>query len=166
MVCINSIKEIYVIERLNVALNYRNMWLSFSGMVAPKVRTGGSESSGIINGLNFVINQEKYLRVFLEDGDVPIDNSASEKAIRTFCLGKKNWMFHNTAKGASASAMVYSISETAKLNNLRPYYYFKYILTELPKLCDERGNIDPTELDYLMPWSDSLPDECRKPRRS
>ena len=49
MVCINSIKEIYVIERLNVALNYRNMWLSFSGMVAPKVRTGGSESSGIIS---------------------------------------------------------------------------------------------------------------------
>ena len=48
MVCINSIKEIYVIERLNVALNYRNMWLSFSGMVAPKGRTGGSESSGII----------------------------------------------------------------------------------------------------------------------
>lgn len=49
MVCINSIKEIYVIDRLNVALNYRNMWLSFSGMVASKVRTGGSESSGIIN---------------------------------------------------------------------------------------------------------------------
>ena len=49
---------------------------------------------------------------------------------------------------------------------LRPYYYFKYILTELPKLCDERGNIDPTKLAYLMPWSDSLPDECRKPRRS
>ena len=48
MVCINSIKEIYVIERLNVALNYRNMWLSFSGMVAPKVRTGGSEIPGII----------------------------------------------------------------------------------------------------------------------
>ena len=48
MVCINSIKEIYVIERLNVALNYRNRRLSFSGMVAPKVRTGGSESSGII----------------------------------------------------------------------------------------------------------------------
>ena len=75
-------------------------------------------------------------------------------------------IFHNTAKGASASAMVYRISETAKLNNLRPYYYFKYILTELPKLFDERGNIDSTKLDYLMPWSDSLPDECWKPRRS
>ena len=112
--------------------------------------------------MNFIINQEKYLRVFLEDGEVPIDNSASERVIRTFCLGKKNWMFHNTANGASASAMIYSISETAKLNNLRPYYYFKYILTELPKLCDEDGNIDPTELDFLMPWSENLPDECRK----
>lgn len=97
---------------------------------------------------------------------MPIDNSASERAIRTFCLDKKNWMFHNTAKGASSSAMVYSISETAKLNQLRPYYYFKYILTELPKLCDERGNIDSIKLDYLMPWSDSLPDKCRKPLRS
>ena len=125
--------------------------------VPPKSKTG--------QGLNFIINQEKYLKVFLEDGDVPIDNSASERAIRTFCLGKKNWMFHNTAKGASASAMVYSISETAKLNNLRPYYYFKYILTELPKLCEEKENIDPAKLDHLMPWSDNLPDECRKPRR-
>ena len=125
--------------------------------VPPKSKTG--------QGLNFVINQEKYLQIFLEDGNVPIDNSASERAIRTFCLGKKNWMFHNTAKGASASAMVYSISETAKLNQLRSYYYFKYILTELPKLCDEKGNIDPAKLDHLMPWSDSLPDECRKPRR-
>ena len=49
--------------------------------VPPKSKPG--------HGLNFVINQEKYLRVFLEDGDIPIDNSASERAIRTFCLGKK-----------------------------------------------------------------------------
>ena len=125
--------------------------------VPPKSKTG--------EGLLFIINQEKNLRVFLEDGDVPIDNSASERAIRTFCLGKKNWMFHNTANSATASALVYSISETAKLNNLRPYYYFKYILTELPNFCDEQGNIDSTKLDDLMPWSDKLPEECRKPRR-
>ena len=125
--------------------------------VLPKSKTS--------QGLNYIINQEQYLKVFLENGNVPIDNSASERSIRTFCLGKKNWMFHNTAKGASSSALVYSISETAKLNNLRPYYYFKYILTELPKLCDEKGNIDPAKLDYLMPWSATLPEECRKPRR-
>ncbi len=100
------------------------------------------------DGLKYSLNQEKYLKVFLDHPDVPIDNSASERSIRTFCLGKKNWMFHNTANGAHSSALVYSISETAKLNNLRPYYYFKYILTELPKHCDEKGNIDPAELDY------------------
>ena len=126
-------------------------------VVPPKSKTA--------QGLNYIINQEVYLKGFLEDGDIPIDNSASERAIRTFCLGKKNWMFHNTAKGAGASALVYSISETAKLNNLRPYNYFKYILTELPKHCDEKGNIEPAELDYIMPWSDKLPEECRKPRR-
>lgn len=125
--------------------------------VLPKSKTG--------QGLNYIINQEQYLKVFLENGDVPIDNSASERSIRTFCLGKKNWMFHNTANGASASALVYSISETAKLNNLRPYYYFKYILTELPKRCDKKGTIDPAKLDDLMPWSAALPEECRKPRR-
>lgn len=124
----------------------------------PKSRTG--------QGLNFIIHQENYLKVFLTDGDIPIDNSASERAIRTFCIGKKNWMFHNTAKGAGASALVYSISETAKLNNLRPYYYFRYILTELPKCCDEKGNIDPAKLDQLMPWAEELPEECQKPRRS
>ena len=126
--------------------------------VPPKSRTG--------QGLNFVIHQENYLKVFLTDGDIPIDNSASERAIRTFCIGKKNWMFHNTAKGAGASALVYSISETAKLNNLRPYYYFRHILTELPKYCDEKGNINPAKLDQLMPWAEELPEECRKPRRS
>lgn len=126
-------------------------------VVPPKSKTA--------QGLNYIINQEVYLKRFLEDGDIPIDNSASERAIRTFCLGKKNWMFHNTAKGANASAMVYSISETAKLNNLRPYNYFKYILAELPKHCDIKGNIEPAKLEYLMPWSDKLPEECRKPRR-
>lgn len=125
-------------------------------LVPPKSKTA--------KGLNYILNQEQYLKVFLTDGDVPIDNSASERSIRTFCIGKKNWMFHNSANGATASAMIYSISETAKLNNLRPYYYFKYILTELPKQCDEKGNIDSAKLDYLMPWSTELPNECRKQR--
>ena len=126
-------------------------------IVPPKSKTD--------QGLAFILNQETYLKIFLTNGDVPIDNSASERVIRTFCIGKKNWMFHNTANGAASSALVYSISETAKLNNLRPYYYFKYILTELPKLSDEKGNIDPAKLDHLMPWSEELPEECRKPRR-
>ena len=108
-------------------------------------------------GLRFCLNQEKYLRVFLEDGDVPIDNSASERSIRTFCIGKKNWVLINSVKGAQASAIVYSISETAKLNSLNPYYYFNHLLSELPKLVDENGNIEPQQLEPLLPWSKVLP---------
>ena len=115
-------------------------------------------------GLNYCLNQEKYLRVFLTDGDIPIDNSASERAIRTFCIGKKNWVLHNTTRGARASAIIYSVSETAKANNLKPYEYFKHLLSELPNRADEDGNIDPSGLDNLLPWSEDLPDECYKRR--
>ena len=112
------------------------------------------------SGLNYSINQEKQLRVFLEDGEVPIDNSASERAIRTFCVGKKNWLFFDSIRGADSGAAIYSITKTAKLNDLRPYKYLEYLLTEIPKLSDEKGNID-----IMMPWATELPDECRKPRR-
>lgn len=116
-------------------------------------------------GLQYSINQEKYLRVFLTDGNVPIDNSASERAIRPFCVGKKNWLFINSKKGAEASAKAYTICETAKANGLNAYRYLEYILAELPKLADKKGNIDPAKLDYLLPWSDKLPAQCHKPRR-
>ena len=71
------------------------------------------------DGLKYRVNQEEYLKVFLADGNVPIDNSASESSIRTFCVGKKNWMFHDSVKGVQTSAVIYSLSETAKLNSLR-----------------------------------------------
>lgn len=123
-------------------------------VVAPKSKTA--------EGLRYSVNQEKYLKVFLTNGDVPMDNSASERSIRTFCIGKKNWMFHDSVVGAESSAIIYSISETAKLNNLKPYYYFKHLLTELPKMVDENGKMDDTHLDKLLPWAEELPDECRK----
>ncbi len=116
-------------------------------------------------GLNYSINQEKQLRVFIEDGEVPIDNSASERSIRTFCVGKKNWLFFDFIKGANAGAAVYSVTETAKANKLHPYKYLEYLLTELSQLRDDKGNIDIEKLDPLMPWSPDLPDDVRKPER-
>ena len=71
------------------------------------------------------MNQEKYLRVFLKNGNVPLDNSASERAAKAFVIGRKNWMLINSIKGAKASATVYSICETAKANNLNPYYSYE-----------------------------------------
>lgn len=89
-------------------------------------------------------------------------SSQSERAIRPFCIGKKNWVLIDSVKGAEASALAYSIAESAKLNSLKPYEYYKYLLTELPNRMDEKNYIDPSSLDDLMPWSDSLPEECYK----
>lgn len=107
----------------------------------------------------YILNQENYLRVFLEDGEVPIDNNASERAIRGFCIGKKNWQMIDSINGAKASAIIYSIAETAKANNLKPYDYFEHILNEMPKHMDDS---DRSFLEDLLPWSDKLPEGIRK----
>lgn len=109
--------------------------------------------------MNYSINQEKYLRVFLEDGNIPIDNSATERAIRPFTIGRANWHIIDTIHGAEASAIIYSLVETAKANKLKIYEYLKHLLTEIPK------HMDDTNMDFLedfLPWSENLPEECRK----
>ena len=121
--------------------------------VLPKSETG--------EGLSYSINQEKYLRAFLDNGDIPIDNSACERAIRPFCVGRKNWNVIDTVEGAQASAIVYSIAETAKANNLKPYQYFEYLLTELPERISRKKD-STFSLDDLMTWSPKLPMSCRK----
>ena len=112
--------------------------------------------------ITYALNQEKYLRVFLDHGNVPMENNTAEVAIRPFCIGKKNWLMSDTIHGAEASAVIYSIVETAKANGLIPYEYMKYLLEEIPKHMD--NNFRDTEfIDDLLPWSDKLPDKCRKP---
>ena len=111
------------------------------------------------DAVRYARNQEKYLRVFLTDGDVPIDNNASERAIRGFCIGKKNWQMSDTIHGAKSSAIIYSIAETAKANNLKPFDYVQYLLEEIPRHTDEK---DCSFLENLLPWSRKLPAEIRK----
>ena len=111
-------------------------------------------------GFNYSLGQEKYLKVFLDDGEVPMDNNAAEQSVRGFCIGKKNWVMIDTVAGAKSSAIIYSIAETAKANNLKPYDYFEYLLAEIPKHLDET---DRGFLDDLLPWSPDLPANCRKP---
>lgn len=114
-------------------------------------------------GFSYCLNQEKYLKVFLDDGEVPMDNNAAEQSIRGFCIGKKNWVMIDTIAGAKSSAIIYSIAETAKTNNLRPYEYFEYLLTEIPKHMDDT---DRSFCEDLLPWSPNLPEHCRKPVKS
>ena len=111
------------------------------------------------DAIGYALNQEKYLRVFLTDGDVPIDNNASERAIRGFCIGKKNWQMIDTINGAKSSAIIYSIVETAKADNLKPFDYVQYLLEEIPKHMNDR---DCSFLENLLPWSEKLPVEIHK----
>ena len=111
------------------------------------------------DAVRYARNQEKYLRVFLTDGDVPIDNNASERAIRGFCIGKKNWQMIDTIHGAKSSAIIYSIVETAKANNLKPFDYVQHLLEEIPKHMNDK---DCSFLEDLLPWSEKLPAGIRK----
>ena len=86
-----------------------------------------------------------------------------EQSIRGFCIGKKNWVMIDTMAGAKASAIIYSIAETAKANHLKPYDYFGYLLTEIPKHLD---GTSCSFLDDLLPWSEKLPENCRKPDKN
>ena len=111
------------------------------------------------DGLSYSINHERQLKTFLENGMVPIDNSATECAIRPFTIGRADWHIIDTVHGAEASAVIYSLVETAKANNLKIYEYLKYLLEKIPEHMDDT-NLDFT--DYLLPWSESLPDCCRR----
>ena len=82
---------------------------------------------------------------YTENGDLSIDNNRAERAVKPFVIGRKNWLFSNTATGAHASAMMYSIVESAKANGLAPFDYLCYLLEQLPT--------NPENIDYLLPWN-------------
>ena len=116
-----------------------------------------THNSTIGRALAYSINQEKYLRKFLEDGNIPLDNNYAEQAIRPFTIGRKNFVLIESDNGAKASAILYSLVETAKANQLNTYKYFELLLTEIPKHTDDT---DLRFLDDLMPWSDRVQREC------
>ena len=163
------IQAIYCEEKklsdLSLAERYEHRQLTVKPLVdayfawVHKVEPSVLANSETHKGLQYSINQEQYLKVFLEDGEVPMDNNAAEQSIQGFCIGKKNWVMIDTISGAKASAIAFNIAETAKANNLKPYEYFKYLLTVIPEHLDDT---DRSFMDKLLPWSDELPSECRK----
>ncbi len=105
----------------------------------------------------YSLNQWEKLTAFLEDGRLELDNNRSERSIKPFVIGRKNWLFANTPRGAKASATIYSVIETAKENGLIPFNYLQYLFEQLPQLT---GPLDAETLEPFLPWSDSLPANC------
>jgi transposase len=96
--------------------------------------------------LTYSLNQWPKLIRYLENGNLSIDNNRAERAIKPFVIGRKNWMFSNTANVVKASVTLYSIVETAKANGLVPYEYLNYLRSKIP-------NLQPGDnINHLVPW--------------
>ena len=104
--------------------------------------------------ITYAINQKEYLCSFLKDGRIQLSNNLAEQSIRMFVIGRKNWIFSNTANGAGSSALMYSIVQTAIANNLKPEHYLRYVYEQIQLQKD-------LELENLLPWSEKIPGECK-----
>jgi hypothetical protein len=112
-------------------------------------------SGKLKDAVTYALNQKEYLCTFLDHGEIEISNNQVENAIRPFVVGRKGWLFSDTPEGAEASAVIYSLMETAKANGLRLEDYILHLLSVLPN----RFEVDPNaDIDDLLPWHDGIKD--------
>jgi hypothetical protein len=104
----------------------------------------------------YALGQRRWLMNFYLDGRLELSNNRAENSIRPFVMGRKNWLFANTQKGVRASAVIYSIIETAKANGLKPFDYLQFLFERMP-------NATTGEIDSLLPWGEAVPEDCRMP---
>jgi transposase len=140
-------------QRLEHSRPILDLFLAWLNTQKPRVLP----KSALGAAITYCLNQWENLAAFLADGRLEIDNNRSERSIKPFVIGRKNWLFSNTPRGACGSAIVYSIVETAKENGLNPYYYLHYLFEKLPNM----DKADEVALDKLLPWSSTLPMVCR-----
>ena len=113
---------------------------------------------GAGGGWRVLFNRREFLGNYFKDSDCAISNNAAENAIRPFIVGRKNWLFSDTPKGARASVDIYSIVETAKANGLDVFKYFELLLTVLPGM---EFLTNPDILEELLPWNGSVQKICK-----
>ena len=115
------------------------------------------KDSNLQKAQTYSLNQRKQLEAVLLDGRLELTNNVAERTVKPFVMARKNFLFCDTAKGADASALCFSVIETAKRNQLDPFGYLLYLLQELPKLGEEPAR---EQLLPLLPWSTALPEYC------
>jgi hypothetical protein len=97
--------------------------------------------------IGYLASNWNKLERYVEEGYLPIDNNPAERAIRPFVIGRKNWLFSDTPKGARASAQLYSLVETAKANDQEPYAWLRHALERLPMASSVE------DYEALLPWN-------------
>ena len=118
--------------------------------VLPKSKLG--------KAVQYSLSHKEALQAFLKSGNAALSNNICERAIRNFTIGRKNWLFSDSPKGAKASAAVYSIIETANVNGLNPFQYLKYLFEHLPNADIKRH---PEHLDDVLPWNETIQQNCK-----
>ena len=140
-----SPQDIYLMrqEKIKPILENFKKWLLKKSMQTPPKGLLGK-------AVGYALKQWDKLVGYLEDGQLSPDNNGAENAIRPFVVGRKNWLFSGTPKGAEASALLYSLIETAKANQLEPYAYLRYIFVLLPMTSSLK------DYEKLLPWNLSM----------
>lgn len=115
-------------------------------------------NENLTKALTYATNQRIFLETFLEDGRIPLSNNLCEANIKPFATARRAWLFADTPKGARANAVLYTLVESAKANELDLYEYLRYLLEEMP---NNNHLQHPEVLDHYLPWSKDLPDKCR-----
>ena len=108
-------------------------------------------SARLKDAITYSKNQKEYLCRFLSDGNIPIDDGATERHIRPFAIGRNNFLFCDSVAGAETSAIIYTMVETAKANKANVYWYIRYLLEEMPCHMEDK---DRSFLDRMVPWSE------------
>ena len=129
---------------------------AYWGWVEKQNPTPGSK---LEDAVKYAKNQKQYLNEYMSHGEVDISNNIAENAIRPFVIGRKNWLFCDTVRGAEASAIIYSLVETAKENELDPYFY---LLTLLDEIRFVGNSPDNATLDLFLPWSRNMQNAATK----
>ena len=130
-------------EKAAPLLQEFKQWLDEShAQLTPKSYVG--------EAVNYVLNHWADLNRYLENGMLGIDNNVTERDIRPFTTGRKNWLFSKSVEGAKASATLYGLVMTCRANDINPYYYFQKLFRDLP------GREKDAPLDDLMPWNIKL----------
>lgn len=129
------------------------IWEAYWSWLETVTPAGGSR---LAKAVTYAKNQKPYMENYLLDGRCSISNNIAENIARPYAVGRKNFLFHDTVKGARASSIIYSLVETAKLNNLNIYAYLETVLLYMPDYKNE-----PEGIEELMPWSDMIQQRCR-----
>ena len=113
--------------------------------------------SKLATAVTYAKNQRASLENYFKDGRLELSNSSAERKAKSYVIGRKNFLFHDTVDGAKASAVVYSIVETAKANNLNIFQYLQTLLLYMPDYKNE-----PDGIEDMMPWSEFIRVSCSK----